>query len=160
MPDAFVTSTALLRLLLLSAPQISACEWFRYAMIGLSHSRMMNSNAPVARKPVGTGGTSRFSVEPTWTSWPVAMNKAARPLAACAPLFAEPARNAPVWLSWRAQNSAFGQGNVAAVTAILGGKGATVESVLVAEDVTEFTPFAQQVLAGSRQAHTLAIVLG
>lgn len=48
-----------------------------------------------------------------------------------------------------AQNSAFGQGNVAAVTAILGGKGATVESVLVAEDVTEFTPFAQQVLAGS-----------
>ncbi|WP_448239083.1 substrate-binding domain-containing protein [Microbacterium paulum] len=48
-----------------------------------------------------------------------------------------------------AQNSAFGQGNVAAVTAILGGKGATVESMLVAEDVTEFTPFAQQVLAGS-----------
>ena len=48
-----------------------------------------------------------------------------------------------------AQNSAFGQGNVAAVTAILGSKGATVERVLVAEDVTEFTPFAQQVLAGS-----------
>lgn len=48
-----------------------------------------------------------------------------------------------------AQNSAFGQGNEAAVKAILGAKGATVDSVLVAEDVTEFTPFAQQVLAGS-----------
>lgn len=48
-----------------------------------------------------------------------------------------------------AQDNAFGQGNVAAVEAILGGKGATVNSVLVAEDVTEFTPFAQQVLAGS-----------
>ncbi len=46
-----------------------------------------------------------------------------------------------------AQNSAFGQGNEAAVKAILGAKGATVNSVLVAEDVTEFTPFAQQVLA-------------
>lgn len=48
-----------------------------------------------------------------------------------------------------AQNTAFGQGNEAAVQAILGAKGATVDSVLVAEDVTEFTPFAQQVLAGS-----------
>lgn len=48
-----------------------------------------------------------------------------------------------------AQNNAFGQGNEAAVKAILGEKGATVDSVLVAEDVTEFTPFAQQVLAGS-----------
>ena len=48
-----------------------------------------------------------------------------------------------------AQNSAFGQGNEAAVKAILGAQGATVNSVLVAEDVTEFTPFAQQVLAGS-----------
>ncbi|HEX5858039.1 MAG TPA: substrate-binding domain-containing protein [Microbacterium sp.] len=47
-----------------------------------------------------------------------------------------------------AQNSAFGQGNEAAVKAILGEQGATVDSVLVAEDVTEFTPFAQQVLAG------------
>jgi branched-chain amino acid transport system substrate-binding protein len=47
-----------------------------------------------------------------------------------------------------AQDTAFGQGNVAAVEAILGGKGATVNSVLVAEDVTEFTPFAQQVVAG------------
>jgi len=48
-----------------------------------------------------------------------------------------------------AQNTAFGQGNEAAVKAILGAKGATVNSVLVAEDVTEFTPFAQQVLAGN-----------
>jgi len=48
-----------------------------------------------------------------------------------------------------AQNTAFGQGNVAAVEAILGAKGATVEPVLVAEDVTEFTPFAQQVLASA-----------
>ncbi len=46
-----------------------------------------------------------------------------------------------------AQNTAFGKGNEAAVQAILGAKGATVNSVLVAEDVTEFTPFAQQVLA-------------
>ena len=45
-----------------------------------------------------------------------------------------------------AQNTAFGQGNEAAVKAILGAKGATVNSVLVAEDVTEFTPFAQQIL--------------
>ncbi|GAA1322308.1 substrate-binding domain-containing protein [Leucobacter albus] len=45
-----------------------------------------------------------------------------------------------------AQNNAFGQGNVAAVEAILGAKGATVTPVLVAEDVTEFTPFATQVL--------------
>lgn len=48
-----------------------------------------------------------------------------------------------------AQDNAFGQGNAAAVQAILGGKGATVDQVLVAEDVTEFTPFAQQVLAAS-----------
>nr|WP_274638158.1 substrate-binding domain-containing protein [Microbacterium bovistercoris] len=45
-----------------------------------------------------------------------------------------------------AQNSAFGQGNEAAVKAILGAKGATVNSVLVPEDATEFTPFAQQIL--------------
>ncbi|WP_029144437.1 substrate-binding domain-containing protein [Microbacterium luticocti] len=45
-----------------------------------------------------------------------------------------------------AQNTAFGQGNDAAVKAILGGKGATVQSVLVPEDATEFTPFAQQIL--------------
>ncbi|MDR7189591.1 branched-chain amino acid transport system substrate-binding protein [Microbacterium sp. BE35] len=48
-----------------------------------------------------------------------------------------------------AQDNAFGQGNVTAVQAILGGQGATVNSVLVAEDATEFTPFAQQVLAGA-----------
>ncbi|MGB3911333.1 MAG: substrate-binding domain-containing protein [Pseudolysinimonas sp.] len=45
-----------------------------------------------------------------------------------------------------AQDTAFGQGNVAAVDAVLGGQGATVTSVLVPEDATEFTPFAQQVL--------------
>lgn len=45
-----------------------------------------------------------------------------------------------------AQNSAFGQGNEAAVKAILGAKGATVDSVLVPEDATEFTPFAQKVI--------------
>jgi len=46
-----------------------------------------------------------------------------------------------------AQNTAFGQGNEAAVKAILGAKGATVDSVLVPEDATEFTPFAQQILS-------------
>ena len=46
-----------------------------------------------------------------------------------------------------AQDTAFGQGNVAGVDAVLGGQGATVTSVLVPEDATEFTPFAQQVLA-------------
>ncbi|MFB8386842.1 substrate-binding domain-containing protein [Microbacterium sp. NPDC055910] len=46
-----------------------------------------------------------------------------------------------------AQNNAFGTGNEAAVQAILGAQGATVNSVLVPEDATEFTPFAQQVLA-------------
>lgn len=45
-----------------------------------------------------------------------------------------------------AQNNAFGQGNQVAVEQILGAEGAEVETVLVAEDVTEFTPFAQQVL--------------
>ncbi len=45
-----------------------------------------------------------------------------------------------------AQDSAFGQGNVAAVEAILGAQGASVDSLLVAEDVTEFTTFAQQVV--------------
>ncbi|TDN92585.1 substrate-binding domain-containing protein [Microbacterium sp. BK668] len=48
-----------------------------------------------------------------------------------------------------AQNNAFGTGNEAAVKAILGAQGATVNSVLVPEDATEFTPFAQQVLAGN-----------
>lgn len=45
-----------------------------------------------------------------------------------------------------AQDTAFGQGNVAGVEAVLGAQGATVTSVLVPEDATEFTPFAQQVL--------------
>ncbi|MBC7298733.1 MAG: substrate-binding domain-containing protein [Demequina sp.] len=45
-----------------------------------------------------------------------------------------------------AQDTAFGQGNAAAVDAILGAKGATVNSILVSEDVTEFTTFAQQVI--------------
>ncbi len=48
-----------------------------------------------------------------------------------------------------AQDTAFGQGNLAAVDAILGAQGAEVDSILVAEDITEFTPFAQQVLDGS-----------
>lgn len=46
-----------------------------------------------------------------------------------------------------AQDTAFGQGNLAGVQAVLGGQGATVEGVLVAEDATEFTPFAQQLIA-------------
>ncbi len=43
-----------------------------------------------------------------------------------------------------AQDSAFGNGNVAAVRAYLGGKGHTVSSVLVPLTATDFTPFAQQ----------------
>jgi branched-chain amino acid transport system substrate-binding protein len=45
-----------------------------------------------------------------------------------------------------AQDTAFGQGNLAAVDAVLGAQGATVTSVLVPEDATEFTPFAVQVM--------------
>ena len=45
-----------------------------------------------------------------------------------------------------AQDNAFGQGNVAGVEAVLGGAGADVSSVLVAEDATEFTPFATQIV--------------
>lgn len=45
-----------------------------------------------------------------------------------------------------AQDNAFGQGNAAGVEAVLGGMGATIDPVLVAEDVKEFTSFAQQVL--------------
>lgn len=45
-----------------------------------------------------------------------------------------------------AQDTAFGQGNVAGVEAVLGDQGATVSSVLVPETATEFTPFAQQIL--------------
>lgn len=47
------------------------------------------------------------------------------------------------------QDNAFGQGNVAAATAVLGGQGAEVVSVLVPEDATEFTPFAQQVIGAA-----------
>lgn len=45
------------------------------------------------------------------------------------------------------QDNAFGQGNVAAVQAVLGSRGATVDQLLVAEDVTEFTTQARQVAA-------------
>lgn len=48
-----------------------------------------------------------------------------------------------------AQDTAFGQGNLAGVTAVLGGAGATVEGILVPEDATEFTPFAQQILSAA-----------
>lgn len=48
-----------------------------------------------------------------------------------------------------AQDNAFGQGNLAAVQAVLGAQGATVSSVLVPEDATEFTPFAQKVIEAS-----------
>lgn len=44
-----------------------------------------------------------------------------------------------------AQDTAFGQGNFAAVDIVLGGKGANVTPLLVPEDATEFTPFAQQI---------------
>jgi branched-chain amino acid transport system substrate-binding protein len=43
-----------------------------------------------------------------------------------------------------AQDSVFGQGNVAAVRAILGGKGHNVSSILVPLSAQDFTPFAQQ----------------
>ncbi|GAB3049415.1 substrate-binding domain-containing protein [Intrasporangium mesophilum] len=44
-----------------------------------------------------------------------------------------------------AQDSAFGKANVAAVTAILGGKGATVSAVEVPAAATDLTPFATKV---------------
>jgi len=43
-----------------------------------------------------------------------------------------------------AQDSTFGQGNVAAVKAVLGAKGASVSSLLVPASATDFTPFARQ----------------
>jgi branched-chain amino acid transport system substrate-binding protein len=43
-----------------------------------------------------------------------------------------------------AQDSAFGQGNVAAVRGVLGGRGHTVSSILVPLSANDFTPFAQQ----------------
>ena len=45
-----------------------------------------------------------------------------------------------------AQDSAFGEGNVAAVEAVLGGAGANVDSLLVPTTTTEFTPNAQQII--------------
>ena len=45
-----------------------------------------------------------------------------------------------------AQDTAFGQGNLTGVTNVLGAQGAEVVSVLVPEDATEFTPFAQQIV--------------
>lgn len=45
------------------------------------------------------------------------------------------------------QDNAFGQGNVSSVEAVLGAEGAEIEPILVPEDATEFTPFAQQILA-------------
>ncbi|HXH96234.1 MAG TPA: substrate-binding domain-containing protein [Gaiellaceae bacterium] len=45
-----------------------------------------------------------------------------------------------------AQDYAFGQGNYAAVKAVLGGKGHTVTSILVPLTANDFTPFAQQVV--------------
>ncbi|WP_327231916.1 substrate-binding domain-containing protein [Streptomyces murinus] len=47
-----------------------------------------------------------------------------------------------------AQNSAFGQANVAAVKAVLGRKGARVGSVLAPPSATDLTPFARQTRAG------------
>jgi len=43
-----------------------------------------------------------------------------------------------------AQDTTFGQGNAAAVKAVLGGKGATVSQLLVPATATDFTPFAKQ----------------
>jgi branched-chain amino acid transport system substrate-binding protein len=43
-----------------------------------------------------------------------------------------------------AQDTTFGQGNAAAVKAILGGKGASVSQILVPAAATDFTPFARQ----------------
>ncbi|HEX6871549.1 MAG TPA: substrate-binding domain-containing protein [Micromonosporaceae bacterium] len=45
-----------------------------------------------------------------------------------------------------AQDSAFGQANVAAVKAVIGGAGATASQILVPADAKEFTTFAKQAL--------------
>jgi len=45
-----------------------------------------------------------------------------------------------------AQDTAFGQANVAAARAVLGGEGATVDGLLVPLSANDFTPFAQKVL--------------
>ncbi len=46
-----------------------------------------------------------------------------------------------------AQDYVFGQGNAAAVKAVLGGRGHTVSSIFVPLSATDFTPFAQQAAA-------------
>jgi branched-chain amino acid transport system substrate-binding protein len=46
-----------------------------------------------------------------------------------------------------AQDSAFGQSNVAAVKAVFGADGATVDQLLVPQDAKDFAPFAQQVVS-------------
>ncbi len=46
-----------------------------------------------------------------------------------------------------AQDYVFGQGNAAAVKAVLGGRGHSVSSILVPLSATDFTPFAQQAAA-------------
>jgi branched-chain amino acid transport system substrate-binding protein len=43
-----------------------------------------------------------------------------------------------------AQDTAFGQGNAAAVNAVIGGRGHTVSKILVPLSASDFTPFAQQ----------------
>jgi branched-chain amino acid transport system substrate-binding protein len=48
-----------------------------------------------------------------------------------------------------AQDYVFGQGNVAAVKAVLGGRGHTVSSILVPLSATDFTPFAKQAAAAN-----------
>lgn len=50
-----------------------------------------------------------------------------------------------------AQDSAFGQANVAAVKTVLGGQGATVEQLLVPPSATDITPFAVQARAAAPQ---------
>ncbi len=47
-----------------------------------------------------------------------------------------------------AQDSAFGQGNVAAVRNVLGGRGHTVSSILVPLSASDFTPFAERAKDG------------
>lgn len=50
-----------------------------------------------------------------------------------------------------AQDSAFGQANVAAVKAVLGGQGATVDQLLVPPSATDITPFAVQARSAAPQ---------
>ena len=45
-----------------------------------------------------------------------------------------------------AQDTAFGEANVAAVETVFGAAGATVDNLLVGQDVQDFAPFAQQIL--------------